>query len=319
MSHIPGLSLYDVWFGQHLRGVDPETLRAHRTRALDDIAAAMAQLERYSFNSSGSVRFDPDGRPTGLGSNRVLDSQAMIDRWWIRKDPCEDLLYVEQPPTTDVGAFYTFTMDHRELSPSYGKGAELLLRQMISWIPEPASLKPFVLAHPDFNFNNFIVSEDGQLMGVIDWDGVSAMPRSIGNESYPSWLTRDWDPMMYAYNESMDAGVEPLGVWEDSPDTLKHYRSVYCQFMAKACGEGSHSQEITRRSLIADNLIIAADDSQVRLNILVKIAGESFGDPDDEGFFRSMDLIHGLADDEIDESEMAKLKEGFMRLLDEAL
>jgi hypothetical protein len=33
-----------------------------------------------------------------------------------------------------------------------------------------------VLAHPDFDIQNVIVSEEGELRGLIDWDGVAALP-----------------------------------------------------------------------------------------------------------------------------------------------
>lgn len=81
-------------------------------------------------------------------------------------------------------------------------------------------MDPFVLVHPDFDIQNFIVSEEGELQGIIDWDGVTAEPRSLGNERYPEWFSRDWDPDMYGYKESMEHGVEPECVWEDSPEFL---------------------------------------------------------------------------------------------------
>lgn len=96
---------------------------------------------------------------------------------------------------------------------------------LLGWIPEPElrdGYKPFVLAHPDLGIQNVLVAEDGTLQGIIDWDGICSVPRSIGNQRFPSWLSRDWDPFMYGRNEDMERGVEPLGVWEDSPETLKN-------------------------------------------------------------------------------------------------
>jgi hypothetical protein len=70
-------------------------------------------------------------------------------------------------------------------------GMAVLLRELVSWVPEPKGDKGFVLAHPDFDIQNVIVWEEGELRGLIDWDGVAALPRSLGNERYPGWLTRD--------------------------------------------------------------------------------------------------------------------------------
>ena len=63
-------------------------------------------------------------------------------------------------------------------------------------------MESFVLLHPDFDIQNFIVSEEGDLQGIIDWDGFTVAPRSLGNERYPGWLSRDWDSDMYGYKES---------------------------------------------------------------------------------------------------------------------
>ncbi|KAH7000431.1 hypothetical protein EDB80DRAFT_866450 [Ilyonectria destructans] len=309
MSNISGLPLYNVWFGQHLNGAGHETLRSHRTRMLDDIASAMAQLEPYSYESSGSVKFGSNGSPLGVGPVRELDPQAAQDG-----QITGDLLYVDQPPMSDPEKFYTFSLDlHPETNAEIGE--DIFLRKMISWIPEPISLKPFVLTHPDFDVQNFIVSEDGQLQGIIDWDGIMAVPRSIGNEGYPGWLTRDWDPLMYGYNKSMDDGVEPLGVWEDSPESLKYYRGVYRQSMLKARG-ASESIDTTRMSLIAENLCIAACSPACRIHILIKMVGGIFGIKRDEAILKCFDLVNGFAEDKVDESELAALKDGFKKLLE---
>ncbi|KAH6976266.1 hypothetical protein BKA56DRAFT_633522 [Ilyonectria sp. MPI-CAGE-AT-0026] len=296
MSNISGLPLYHVWFGQHLNGVDDETLRLRRTRMLDDIASAMAQLEPYSYEYSGSVRFNSSGSPLWAGPVRQYDPQTALDLQ-ITDDP----MYVDQPPMSDPEKFYAFLPDqHPEANLDVDVGEKILLRKLISWIPEPKSLKPFVLAHPDFDVQNFIVSEDGQLQGIIDWDGIMAVPRSIGNEGYPGWLTRDWDPLMYGYNKSMDDGVEPLGVWEDSPESLKYYRGVYRQSMLKVRG-ASESIDTTRMSLIAENLCIAAYSPACRIHILIKMC---------------FDLVNDFAEDKVDESELAAMKDGFNKLLE---
>ena len=53
---------------------------------------------------------------------------------------------------------------------------------------EPES---FVLPHPDFACQNVLISEDGTLTAVIDWDDVHTVPRCIGYTRYPNWITRD--------------------------------------------------------------------------------------------------------------------------------
>jgi hypothetical protein len=277
MTFISGTPLYDIWFGNHLKGVSQNTTRVRRTRALESIASAMVQLDRFSFRNGGRLLFASNGSLSGVGPTRRLDEKAMLDRWFLHNDPDDSPIYVECPVSSDPKAYYTFMLDkHVEHNP-VSKGVARLLRQLISWVPDPSETDPFVLAHPNFDIQNFIVSEEGELMGIIDWDGVAAMPRTIGNERYPGWLTRDWDPAMYGYKESMDQGVEPEGVWEDSPECLAHYRGVYDRIMARHRAErrqGGPNANFCRMSLITDNLAIAACDPRCRNPILRKIVQE---------------------------------------------
>ncbi len=43
-------------------------------------------------------------------------------------------------------------------------------------------MDPFVLAHPNFDTQNSVVSEEGEVRGDIAWDSISAVPRTLGNE-----------------------------------------------------------------------------------------------------------------------------------------
>lgn len=272
MSFVSGVSLYDIWFGHRLRGASNEATRACRTRALESIASAMVQLGKFAFRTGGRLLFGSDGNPSGVGPMRQVDHRAMLDRWFVHQDPDDDPIYVECPASSDPKAYYTVMLDmHPEEEPVH-KGLVMLLRQLISWIPEPGEIDPFVLAHPDFDIQNFIVSDDGSLVGIIDWDGVAAVPRTLGNEKYPGWLTRDWDPAKYGYTESMEDGVEPEGVWEDSPECLAYYRGVYDRIMAVLRAGTTHGSNtnLCRMSLITDNLAIAAHDPYCRNTTLRK-------------------------------------------------
>ncbi|KAL1970144.1 hypothetical protein VTN77DRAFT_6549 [Rasamsonia byssochlamydoides] len=155
----------------------------------------------------------------------------MLDR--LRTDdPDETAIYAELGLFANSRSFYTSMLDRRHEPPSlFGRGQLQLLRMFLNWIPEPRDgRKEFVLTHPDFDIQNVIVSKDGHLR-LIDWDGVAAVPRSVGNERYPNWLTRDWDPSMYGWKPEMEQDPAPNGFWEDSPETLAFYRAVYNDIM----------------------------------------------------------------------------------------
>ncbi|KAK7420702.1 hypothetical protein QQZ08_010283 [Neonectria magnoliae] len=398
MSFISGRPLQEVWFPSG--DVDHDTLHSHRVRALEGVASAMLQLGKYAFDRSGSPLFNSDGSLTGVGPLRCVDRKAELDRWFVHGDPSNEPVYAKQPASSDAKAFYTFAMDLHPPPEAHNgpKGSHLLLRHLVSWLPEPVGPKPFVLTHPDFDIQNVLVSDDGQVQGIIDWDGVAAVPRAIGNESYPSWLTRDWDPMMYHYegdeedddedsgeddedDEGEDNGEdkdddkdddkedeeadkdealsedkkededknddEPKAPLEDSPQTLKRYRQVYRQCLLKAQRRSGFSgrvsslwtrwsnvvssctglrlpatsDDITRQSLITQNLAIAAGNPVCLSGILRKVTKEIFKALGKENrrsdlLLEYLDIEEGLAKGELDESVLEDLKSGLEKLLE---
>ncbi|KAI0517611.1 hypothetical protein F5B22DRAFT_603507 [Xylaria bambusicola] len=317
MSFISGVPLHDVWFGHQKKAVDLEVNRAQRTRALESIASAMIQLGKFSFPTSGSLVFANDGSPSGTGQTRRVDHTAGLDRMFIHGDPADDPIYANHAAFSDPKSYYTFMLNLHPTQNSYQQGINAILLQLISWIPEPNRSDRFVLTHPDFDIQNFIVSEDGELQGIIDWDGVVAVPHTIGNMRYPAWLTCDWDPLMYGYQEPIDQGVEPSGTWEDSPSSLTYYRRVYKDAIAKGQNESDCAADLCRMSLITDNLSIAADDPKCRTQIVFKVVEEVW---ERAGKGRGLDLeqlIAAFAENKVDVSVMDALHGGFNALLKE--
>ncbi|QMW47593.1 hypothetical protein G4B11_011072 [Aspergillus flavus] len=250
-----------------------DIVQARRTRCLRDLAAAMAQLDRFSFSTGGSMAFDDQGYPSGIGPLRLVDTATMRERLRAR-DPDQSTVYLEMGPFSKTKEYYTALLDHRrQPDMTFEKGVLGLLRLFIDCIPEPSDERgTFVLAHPDLDVQNVLVSRDGALQAIIDWDGVGAVPRSVGNERYPSWLTRDYDPATYCWTEDIERRAEPLGLWEDSPDTLRFYRSLYAGFIqSHQLDDGPACANLTTKSLILGNLLNAANDSYGTVDTVHKI------------------------------------------------
>lgn len=270
IDHVEGVSLYKVWFDN---ASPKDIVQARRTRCLRDLAAAMAQLDRFSFSTGGSMAFDDQGYPSGIGPLRLVDTATMRERLRAR-DPDQSTVYLEMGPFSKTKEYYTALLDHRrQPDTTFEKGVLGLLRLFIDCIPEPSDERgTFVLAHPDLDVQNVLVSRDGALQAIIDWDGVGAVPRSVGNERYPSWLTRDWDPATYCWTEDIERRAEPLGLWEDSPDTLRFYRSLYAGFIqSHQLDDGPACANLTTKSLILGNLLNAANDSYGTVDTVHKI------------------------------------------------
>lgn len=81
---------------------------------------------------------------------------------------------------------------------------------------------------------------------------------------------------MYGYEESMEQGVEPERLWEDSPDFPSHYHGVYGCIVGKRRVErkGGCDVNLCRTSLITESLVIAADGPRCRNEILRKMVHE---------------------------------------------
>lgn len=334
MNYIDGKPLYDIWFDKTQHN---EVIEARRTKSLQGLAAAMLQLSQVSFEQAGSLFFsesngDMDANSLEIGPLRLVNNFAMLER--MEDDDYDGMpIYLEAGPFRDLQAYFTALLDYREKisTTEFTRGQLMLLRMLLNWIPEPklkGECKPFVLAHPDLDIQNVLVSEDGTLKGIIDWDGVCSVPRSIGNERFPSWLTRDWDPAMYGWNEDMERGVEPVGVWEDSPETLRKYRFIYVGFMqSSASSNGNPLIGLTRNSIIYENLLIAANDPLCTFGILQKVFGEiqnlvltnvlQSENSNEEGLeeFDIHNICWALSENRLSDRYLNLLKHGFHLLL----
>ena len=279
LEFVEGLSLYDVWFDLT---VTKDELRVRRTHVLENIAEAMVQLSKFSFDRGGSVQFDSQGRPSGIGPYREVDNHAMLAG--LDKDEEEvadgdddddgELIYRQYGPSDSTQSFFSERLTKiPEPDIDMQKLDLALLKFFVDLVPEPKSdVKPFVLAHPDFDIRNFIVSQDGELKAIIDWDGVATVPRALGNERYPGWLTRDWDPMMYAWREGMETDPNGETLLEDSPTTLKYDRGIYLSHIqsrkVKENATQSSQAIATVQSLALENLLIAIVDPRCTRGIL---------------------------------------------------
>ncbi|KAH8691003.1 kinase-like domain-containing protein [Phaeosphaeriaceae sp. PMI808] len=323
MSFADGASAYEVWFD---KTIAPEELQARRTQMLEDLAAAMIQLDRFAFKTGGAPVFDKDGAITEIGPMRCVDHQRMLERLKTN-DGDETPLYYTAGPFLSPQAFYRHAIDREEppTKPLH-QGIRKLLQLFLDWIPDLQAETPFVLTHPDFNFQNILVSPQGRLQSLIDWDGVTAVPHSIGNETLPSFLTRDWDPAMYAWNENMERGIQPIGLWEDSTETLQQYRRNYQElFKAHFSSTSGNNCSMTKLSLYVQNLVIAAEDTVCRFEIVKKFVEEilpltlnlaEIGER--EKLVKNLnvfDISSGLVDGTLEQRFIDLLRRGFEALL----
>ncbi|KAI9809392.1 MAG: hypothetical protein M1826_003927 [Phylliscum demangeonii] len=310
LEYVDGVPLHEVWFD---RSLGPAALDGVRTRVLTELAAAMQQLSQFSFDRGGAPRYDDSGHWTDVGAMKIRDFYAELDAMNAGE-------YDEQAlPVWSIGPFddprdYFRSMWSRRRAAAYPLARDVheLMRLLISWMPGPATGQagaeaPFVFTHPDFGMQNFLVGRDGGLKAVIDWDGVAAVPRCVGNESYPGWLTRDWEPDYRdpAADPAPDAPTRP----ENSPDELHRFRTCYLTQMKEAGASGEH----TTRSLLWGNVETAVLDPISTMRVMVHVVDKIVAAhvPETGDRLSSDDVIANLEEAEPDGSALRTLRAAF--------
>ena len=197
----------------------------------------------------------------------------------------DDDIICERGPFSYPKAYFMSNLDRSDPAfrdDAYERGTDMSLRLFIEWAFADSRDhdRRFVLTHPDLDVQNILVAEDGILTGLIDWDGVAAVPREVGCSQYPLWLMRDWVPCRYQYDTEKGKPCADIGYEESSPAELASYRASYAQLMEveieKMTGGSNklttfgtspkHEAELTRRSLIMRSLDLAAGDPWVALD-----------------------------------------------------
>ncbi|KAK2755733.1 hypothetical protein FQN54_005883 [Arachnomyces sp. PD_36] len=258
MEYIAGKRLSDFWYH---KASSESALSAYRSRILKDIAGAMAQLNQFSCDEGGITSFDNDGEPDGIGPFRFVKHRQSIE-----DEPRKEW---EMPTFIEAGPFeYAETMfkallkQHRKPRSRFGKGALEFLRKFLSCFPDTEERSSFVLAHPNLELDNIVVSEHGQIKAFIGWTGVSAVPQGMGNESYPRWLMHD---------VLLPSTEESGGDASDSD--LSSYRGTYDQYMIPTFSQ-RRALNFTEKSHVAVSLYIAASRPESTITILANLFDE---------------------------------------------
>ncbi|KAF2731587.1 hypothetical protein EJ04DRAFT_566695 [Polyplosphaeria fusca] len=97
---------------------------------------------------------------------------------------------------------------------------------------DPERSETFVLRHHDLDFQNILCNPyTGEVTGIIDWQGVRAVPRCIGYPAAPAFLLCDW---FSDYDIDVDAHM---------PWYLDFYRSAYAKVMNAQNGCGKYTMK----------------------------------------------------------------------------
>ncbi|KAI0440006.1 hypothetical protein F4803DRAFT_578099 [Xylaria telfairii] len=291
MGFVRGRRLDDVWFGHETPG-----LMERRKTILRNVADAMLRLGKYEFDRGGALVFDQkDGELVGAGPLRLLDVQAMVDRWSADQDCDATPVYRTAGPWDRAADMYTAWLDAYPPASVAARGVDELLRLLLSHVREPAapSMSPsstprgirsdekkFVLAHPDLSMRHIVLAEDGTTVkAILGWDGARAAPRSMGCEALPRWLVRDFDPFVWRWSPPVDPWrlglvLPEVNLSEDPPWVLRELRGYYARVMGelkRGSGVRRDDVDVTKQSLLALTLDAAIRDPRCRVVVLRRV------------------------------------------------
>ncbi|KAI2621594.1 kinase-like domain-containing protein [Hypoxylon sp. NC1633] len=252
MSFIPGRTVSSIWFE------DPDSMSREdmRLKILGNLSGIMAQLSQLRFKKLGSLFDDPSG-------------STLIGPCYDWHENEEGTMQVESSGPFDSTPAYI--MAHFKVnSPDnqWTRAETEIMSSVILASPLSDAQGDFVLCHPDFSPRNIIVDKQGNITGLIDWDFVQTVPQCVGYASYPNWITRDWDPLLY--------GWPVLGDSEDSPEALERYRAYYNEELGKALSHRG-DWKFTEKSHITQAVWTAALHGLNRWEICRKLIQVALG------------------------------------------
>ncbi|KAJ5158018.1 Aminoglycoside phosphotransferase [Penicillium coprophilum] len=177
---------------------------------------------------------------------------------------------VSKDPFSTLREAYTSRLDGwKEQGNVLGRSQLKLLRMFVNWIFQSSGEESFILSHSDPNILNFLILEDGSVRTTRDLDGSRAMPPSLGSESYPLWLMRDWDPTRW--NRESMVGI----MFGKTHRTQWGFYRIDAQCIGNLLPE-SENARVTRNPLLFNfrHLRMAAVESICNRGITTKVLGE---------------------------------------------
>lgn len=234
---LEGIPLYKAWRSyDSLRSRDQR-----RRRILESLADAMVQLKKWSFSHIKLPEFqNEDSLSEVVEALCVRDAPKEFDllSYGVEETP---VCFYEDGPFDSTADYLRSLLNRCELRVTVEMilGQRKMLHIMINAVGKCESNsrchKPqrFVLKHPDLDVQNILVSKDGTVSGIIDWDGIQTVPMQLGYAKYPLWIMRDWNPDAY-FHWSPD---EESRLKEDTPAQLARYRRWYHEIITDRLGE----------------------------------------------------------------------------------
>jgi hypothetical protein len=248
-SRVEGFPAYRIWFHEGKNYTPEKALRnsdhpfgeteKKRINFLRSLACIMNELGTLQFDQSGSfivprdsfatperkqaLRFGPyytwisptePGKPT-----KHLSSSFTQD---LLKDPLDTFCNIADRRAQRGNEW------HKDVNFCYKVGVRKIFDMVFSTPAFNQSTEKFTICHPGLDLQNIMTDKDGNVTGIIDWDGAFLAPRCMGASAVPKFLNRDWFPEkvggLYSFPNLIWRSDEYRGIYaaamvEESPMT----------------------------------------------------------------------------------------------------
>ena len=226
----------------------PTPLHQRRLRILDSLAEAMSQLNFFPHSSIGLPVMRLNGGDIEVRGTEPLQGRDMDkeNNFWLNNADSMDgnmtldrIFYYELGPFSSTAEYLRAFLNNNPSKPAttdkfIGKKRMMdIIIDAIDVAEKQADGAPeFVVTHADLDGQNVMISEDGSLTGLLDWDGIHVGPKSLGYAAYPSFITRDMSPSEYFWWSDDEYQKARAG----SPAELQDLRKAYRTYFEKHAG-----------------------------------------------------------------------------------
>lgn len=267
MERLPGQSSQCLWYDNPedrnyatTSNVFPKT-KEKRQNMLRSLARIMSELQGIQFDQIGMPDMFDGDKPQVTTSYKWKDPKKTnpidleCDTQMVAREPYKSS---KDYMTHKLDENWSLTADaeyedepevqhliwgvRKILDTIYAHPTIAVSKSNLTDADEPES---FVLRHPDLDFQNILTDLEGNVTGIIDWEGCLTAPHCTGYASVPDFLRRDW-------NSDYEVAKMPHMDWQ-----IHGYVQIYADAMRET---GCTDATYTRKSAMYRAIVDAIND-----------------------------------------------------------
>ncbi|KAF3032030.1 hypothetical protein E8E12_002473 [Didymella heteroderae] len=239
-KELAGKNACELWYDDWCTTPSPET-EQKRENMLRSLAAHMTELNKLRFAQIGMPVFDPTAE-NFENYDDIERERLPVEKYYVWPF-CDTYQSVERGPSASTQAFVQDGIkESNEIEgfeppgdPAPGEDRPMMTEDdqkvlgtakffdIVTFHPvfQSTASDTFSLRHSDLDLQNILIDDDGNVTGILDWDGSLAMPRCVAHAAVPHFLELDW------YGDA--ALHTPFLPWRAG-----HYRSIYAAALLDA-------------------------------------------------------------------------------------